>query len=45
MADIYLDFWSMFKNCKIRAIRFLAFLLKNKIKTYEKKIYKNSLEK
>jgi len=40
MADIYLDFWSMFKNCKIRAIRFLAFLLKNKIKTYEKKIYK-----
>lgn len=40
MANIYLDFKSMLKNCEIRTIRLLAFLLENKIKCKEKSIYK-----
>ena len=40
MADVYLDFKSMLKNCEIRTIRLLAFLLENKIKGKEKNIYK-----
>lgn len=40
MADVYLDFKSMLKDCEIRTIRFLAFLLENKIKRNEKTIYK-----
>lgn len=40
MADVYLDFKSMFKNCEMRTTRLLAFLLENKIKGKEKNIYK-----
>ncbi|SMC32701.1 hypothetical protein [Sporomusa malonica] len=40
MANVYLDFKSMLKNCEIRTIRLLAFLLENKIKCKEKNIYK-----
>ncbi len=40
MADVYLDFKSMLKNCEMRTIRLLAFLLENKIKGKEKNIYK-----
>jgi len=40
MADVYLDFKSMLKNCEIRTIRLLVFLLENKIKGNEKNIYK-----
>lgn len=40
MANVYLDFKSMLKNCEIRTIRLLAFLLENKIKCQEKSIYK-----
>jgi hypothetical protein len=40
MANIYLDFKSMLKNCKIRTIRLLAFLLENKLKSHEKNIYR-----
>ena len=40
MANVYLDFKSMLKNCEIRTIRLLAFLLENKIKSKEKNIYK-----
>lgn len=40
MADVYLDFKSMLKNCEMRTIRLLAFLLENKIKSKEKSIYK-----
>jgi len=40
MANVYLDFKSMLKNCEIRTIRLLAFLLENKIKCKEKTIYK-----
>jgi hypothetical protein len=32
MVDMYLDFESMLKNCEIRTIRLLAFLIENKIK-------------
>lgn len=39
MADMYLDFKSMLKNCEIRTIRLLAFLLENKIKSKGKRIY------
>jgi hypothetical protein len=39
MADMYLDFKSMLKNCEIRTIRLLAFLLENKIKSKGRKIY------
>ncbi|WP_411683090.1 hypothetical protein [Clostridium thailandense] len=40
MADVYLDIKSMLKNCEMRTIRLFAFLLENKIKGKEKKIYK-----
>ncbi|MGB7604492.1 MAG: hypothetical protein WBL93_03350 [Lutisporaceae bacterium] len=40
MADVYLDFKSMLKNCEMRTIRLLAFLLENKIKGKEKNIYR-----
>lgn len=40
MANTYLDFKSMLKNCEIRTIRLLAFLLENKIKSHEKNIYR-----
>jgi hypothetical protein len=40
MADVYLDFKSMLKNCEIRTIRLLAFLLENKIKSNDKNIYR-----
>ncbi len=40
MADVYLDFKSMLKNCEIRTIRFFVFLLENKIKRNEKSIYR-----
>jgi hypothetical protein len=40
MADVYFDFKSMLKNCEIRTIRLLAFLLENKIKGKERNIYK-----
>ena len=40
MANVYLDFKSMLKNCEIRTIRLLAFLLENKIKGKEKNFYK-----
>jgi hypothetical protein len=39
MTDVYLDFKSMLKNCEIRTIRLMAFLLENKIKGKEKSIY------
>jgi hypothetical protein len=39
MADMYLDFKSMLKNCEIRTIRLLAFLLENKIKSKGRKFY------
>lgn len=40
MANVYLDFKSMIKNCEMRTIRLFAFLLENKIKSKEKSIYK-----
>ncbi|TWH46788.1 hypothetical protein [Sporomusa sp. KB1] len=40
MADVYLDFKSMLKNCEIRTIRFLVFLLENKFKSNGKSIYR-----
>lgn len=40
MANMYLDFKSMLKNCEIRTIQLLAFLLHNKIKSKEKNIYR-----
>lgn len=40
MADMNLDFKLMLKNCEIRTIRLLAFLLENKIKSKERNIYK-----
>lgn len=40
MADTYLDFKSMLKDCEMRTIRVLAFLLENKIKGKERNIYK-----
>lgn len=39
MADTYFDFKSMFKNCEMRAIRLLAFLLGNKLKSRGHRIY------
>ncbi|MFC4410069.1 hypothetical protein ACFOZY_06410 [Chungangia koreensis] len=39
MVDRYLDFKSMLKNCEIRTIRLLAFLLENKIKSKGGRIY------
>lgn len=44
MADKYLDFKAMLKNNEIRTIRILAFLLKNKLKSKEKNIYKHEEE-
>lgn len=44
MANVYLDFKSMLKNCEIRTIRLLAFLLENKIKSNDKSIYKHEEE-
>lgn len=40
MADAYLDFKSMLKNCEMRTIRLFAFLLENKIKSKGKSIYR-----
>ena len=40
MENIYFNFKSMLKNCEIRTIRLLAFLLENKIKNHEKNIYR-----
>lgn len=40
MVDTYFDFKSMFKQCEIRTIRLLIFLLENKIKNKEKNIYR-----
>ncbi|WP_172372239.1 hypothetical protein [Sporosarcina jiandibaonis] len=39
LADMYLDFKSMLKNCEIRTIKLLAFYLENKIKSNGKRIY------
>lgn len=39
LADMYLDFKSMLKNCEIRTIKLLAFFLENKIKSKGKRIY------
>lgn len=44
MANIYIDFKSILKNCEIRTIRLLAFLLENKIKSNEKNIYRSEEE-
>ena len=44
MADMYLDFKSMLKNCEIRAIRLLVFLLENKIKSKGRRIYNHEEE-
>lgn len=44
MADKYLDFKAMLKNCEIRTIRLLGFLLENKVKSKEKTIYKHEEE-
>lgn len=40
MANMYFDFKSMLKDCEIRTIRLLAFLLENKIKSNGKSIYR-----
>lgn len=40
MANMYFDFKSMHKNCEIRTIRLLVFLLENKIKSNGKNIYR-----
>jgi len=40
MANVYFDFKSMLKNCEIRTIRLLAFLLESKIKNNEKNLYR-----
>ncbi|MGM0830245.1 MAG: hypothetical protein ACQEU4_18640 [Bacillota bacterium] len=40
LADMYLDFKSMLKNCELRTIQLLAFLLEYKIKSKGKSIYK-----
>lgn len=39
MAEMYLDFKLMLKNCEIRTIRLLAFLLENKINSKGRRIY------
>lgn len=44
MANAYLDFESMLKNCEIRTIRLFAFLLENKIKNNERNIYRHEEE-
>lgn len=44
LVDSYIDFSSMMKNCEIRSIRYIAFLLDNKIKNKERNIYKNEME-
>lgn len=44
LADSYIDFKSMMKNCELRTIRYLAFLLENKIKNKEKSIYRQEME-
>lgn len=40
MADNYLDFKAMLKNCEMRTIRLLAFLLENKLNKHSITIYK-----
>lgn len=40
MADKYLDFKSMLKNCEMRTIRLFVFLLENKIRSKGKSIYR-----
>lgn len=44
LADSYIDFKSMLKNFELRAIRYLASLLENKIKNKEKNIYRYEME-
>ena len=44
LADSYIDFKSMLKNCEIRTIRYFAFLLEYKIKNKEKNIYRYEME-
>ncbi|WP_316571332.1 hypothetical protein [Neobacillus sp. YIM B06451] len=39
LADVYLDFKSMLKNCELRTIQLLAFFLENKIKSKGRRIY------
>ena len=39
-ADGYINFKSMMKNTEMRTIRFLEFLLKNKLKKHERNIYR-----
>lgn len=39
-ADRYINFKSMVKNTEMRTIRFLVFLLKNKLKKHERNIYR-----
>lgn len=40
MAETYFDFKSMLKNCEMRTIQFLVFLLENKIKRNDQIIYR-----
>lgn len=40
MADMFIDFKAMLKNCEIRTIRLLAFWMENKIKRNKKNIYR-----
>ncbi|MGG7176390.1 hypothetical protein ACQPU1_02275 [Clostridium paraputrificum] len=40
MANVYFNFKEMFKKCEMRTIKFFTFLLKYKIKSQEKNIYK-----
>ncbi|GIO56909.1 hypothetical protein [Paenibacillus cineris] len=40
MADSYLDFRAMLRNCEMRTIRVFAFLLDNKLKRNSKSIYR-----
>lgn len=44
LADSYINFKSMMKNCELRTIRYLSFLLENKIKNKEKSIYRQEME-
>ncbi|MGB4589322.1 MAG: hypothetical protein WBI17_08830 [Clostridiaceae bacterium] len=44
LADAYIDFKSLLKNCEIRAIRYFAFLLEHKIKNQERSIYQNEID-
>lgn len=44
LGDSYIDFKSMMKNCELRTIRYLAFLLENKIKSKEKSIYRQEMD-